>query len=332
MVAYLLKFDASEGFNQIIDFLNESSIKYALTVNLNIYVSCIKQFWTTFTVKKVNDVMRLQALVDKKKVMITEASISDALHLDDAKALPKYTSPALTQVGDLSTHTTKYTSPALTQKVFNNIRWVCKGFSRVETPLFKGMIVEQQVAEGDADEVHGEDVNATGVGTEGVVSATDDVVPTINEEPSILSPTPPTPPPQPSQDIPLTSKMIADMDVYTDVVLEETKDVVDDIVKDVQDADVEETTPLALKAPVVDYEIHNENNRPYYKIKRANDSQQLYLSFLSLHKNVDRENLEALWRSIKERFATTKPKNLFDDFLLITLEEMFKKPDIHAQI
>nr|GEZ17490.1 hypothetical protein [Tanacetum cinerariifolium] len=68
------------------------------------------------------------------------------------------------------------------------------------------MIVEQQVAEGDADEVHGEDVNATGVGTEGVVSATDDVVPTINKEPSILSPTPPTPPPQPSQDIPLTSK------------------------------------------------------------------------------------------------------------------------------
>nr|GEX89412.1 hypothetical protein [Tanacetum cinerariifolium] len=93
-----------------------------------------------------------------------------------------------------------------------------------------------------------------------------------------------------------------------------------------------EATPLALKAPVVDHEIHNENNRPYYKIKRDNGSQQLYLSFLSLHRNVDRENLEALWRSVKERFATTKPKNLFDDFLLITLGEMFKKPDIHAQI
>nr|GFA06159.1 hypothetical protein [Tanacetum cinerariifolium] len=58
MVAYLSKSDASEGFNQIINFLNGSSIKYALTVNPNIYVSCIKQFWTTVAVKQVNDVTR----------------------------------------------------------------------------------------------------------------------------------------------------------------------------------------------------------------------------------------------------------------------------------
>nr|GEX44047.1 hypothetical protein [Tanacetum cinerariifolium] len=31
-----------------------------------------------------------------------------------------------------------------------------------------------------------------------------------------------------------------------------------------------EATPLALKVPVVDYEIYTENNKPYYKIKRAN--------------------------------------------------------------
>nr|GEX94339.1 hypothetical protein [Tanacetum cinerariifolium] len=85
MIAYLTKFDASEGFNQIIYFLNGSSIKYALTVNLNIYVSCIKQFWTSVAVKKVNDVMRLQALVDKKKVVIPEATLKDALRLDDAE-------------------------------------------------------------------------------------------------------------------------------------------------------------------------------------------------------------------------------------------------------
>nr|GEX76416.1 hypothetical protein [Tanacetum cinerariifolium] len=87
MIAYLTKSDASEGFNQIIDFLNGSSIKYALTVNPNIYVSCIKQFWTSVAVKKVNDVTRLQALVDKKKVIITESIIRDALHLDDAEGV-----------------------------------------------------------------------------------------------------------------------------------------------------------------------------------------------------------------------------------------------------
>nr|GEY08822.1 hypothetical protein [Tanacetum cinerariifolium] len=87
MVAYLTKSDASEGFNQIINFLNGSSIKYALTVNPNIYVSCIKQFWTTVAVKKVNDVIRLQALVDKKKVVVMEATIRDALCLDDAEGV-----------------------------------------------------------------------------------------------------------------------------------------------------------------------------------------------------------------------------------------------------
>nr|GEU78071.1 reverse transcriptase domain-containing protein [Tanacetum cinerariifolium] len=91
-----------------------------------------------------------------------------------------------------------------------------------------------------------------------------------------------------------------------------------------------EATPLALKVPVVDYKIYNEHNKPYFKIKRADGSHQLYLSFLSMLRNFDREDLEALWRLIKERFATTKPKNFSDDFLLITLGAMFEKPDIHA--
>nr|GEU35107.1 uncharacterized mitochondrial protein AtMg00810-like [Tanacetum cinerariifolium] len=49
------------------------------------------------------------------------------------------------QVDDLSSHNTKYTSPALTHKVFANIRRIGKGFSRVETPLFDAMLVQQQV-------------------------------------------------------------------------------------------------------------------------------------------------------------------------------------------
>nr|GEV97185.1 hypothetical protein [Tanacetum cinerariifolium] len=64
-----------------------SYIKYALTINPHIYVSCIKQFWNIVVVKQSNDVTRLQALVDKKKVMITEATIRDALRLDDAEGV-----------------------------------------------------------------------------------------------------------------------------------------------------------------------------------------------------------------------------------------------------
>nr|GEV54464.1 hypothetical protein [Tanacetum cinerariifolium] len=87
MIAYLTKSDASEGFNQIIDFFNASSIQYALTVNPNIYVSCIKQFWSSVSVKKVNDVMRIQALIDRKKVIITEATVRKALRLGDVESI-----------------------------------------------------------------------------------------------------------------------------------------------------------------------------------------------------------------------------------------------------
>nr|GEW14383.1 hypothetical protein [Tanacetum cinerariifolium] len=55
-----------------------------------------------------------------------------------------------------------------------------------------------------------------------------------------------------------------------------------------------EATPLALKVPVVDNEIYLENNKPFYMIIRADGSHQLFLSFLSLLRNFDREDLEML--------------------------------------
>nr|GEV19937.1 hypothetical protein [Tanacetum cinerariifolium] len=260
----------------------------------------VPPFWTTVAVKKVNDVIRLQALVDKKKVVVTEATIPEVLRLDDAEGvecLPneeifvelarmgykkpstklifykaffssqwkflihtilqcmsakrtswnefsssmasaiiclssgrnfnfsKYIFDSLVrnvdspskfymyprflqliikkQVVDVLTHTTKYTSLALTQKVFANMKRVGKGFFGVDTPFFEGMLVAQEVEEGDENV---ENVNA-GDAVEGDVSAAHNVeVPTADEEPFIPSPTPPTPPPQPSHDIPSTSQ------------------------------------------------------------------------------------------------------------------------------
>nr|GEV02610.1 hypothetical protein [Tanacetum cinerariifolium] len=73
-------------------------------------------------------------------------------------------------------------------------------------------------------------------------------------------------------------------------------------------------------------------NKPCYKIIRADDTHQLYVSFLSLLKIFDREDLEALWSLVKEIFSTTKPNNVSDDFLIVTLRAMFEKPNIHAKI
>nr|GEX13113.1 hypothetical protein [Tanacetum cinerariifolium] len=100
-----------------------------------------------------------------------------------------------------------------------------------------------------------------------------------------------------------------------------------EIVHDEDDGVYTEATPLARKVPVMDYHIIHLNNKPRYKIIRADGTHQLYVSFITLLKNFDREDLESLWSIVKERFSTSKPNNVFNDYLLTTLRAMFGRPD-----
>nr|GEX42612.1 hypothetical protein [Tanacetum cinerariifolium] len=100
-----------------------------------------------------------------------------------------------------------------------------------------------------------------------------------------------------------------------------------EVVDDEDDDVFTEATPLARKVPVVDYQIVLINNKPRFKIIKADETHQLYISFITLLKNFDREDLEDLWRIVKERFSTSKPTNFFDEYLLTTLKIMFEKPD-----
>nr|GEZ49145.1 hypothetical protein [Tanacetum cinerariifolium] len=68
-------------------FLSGSYINHALTVNPHVYISCIKQFWNTAMVKRSGDVTRLQALVDKKRIVITEEVVREILQLNDAEGV-----------------------------------------------------------------------------------------------------------------------------------------------------------------------------------------------------------------------------------------------------
>nr|GEU52703.1 hypothetical protein [Tanacetum cinerariifolium] len=86
------------------------------------------------------------------------------------------------RVSDLSSHTTKYTSPALTQKVFTNMRRVRKGFSRVDTPLFTGMLVHSQAQDMEDAAEDEDDINE------------------VSAEPTPPLPTHATPPPPPQQE------------------------------------------------------------------------------------------------------------------------------------
>nr|GFD00236.1 hypothetical protein [Tanacetum cinerariifolium] len=136
--------------------------------------------------------VKLQSLIERKKMIVTEDIIRQALRLDDADgidclpneeifaklALMGYEKPLVrnvdspskflmypqfaqvminAQVDDLSSHNAKYTSPALTQKVFTNIRRIGKGFLGVETLLFDAMLVPLQVQDNVAEVEEDED-------------------------------------------------------------------------------------------------------------------------------------------------------------------------------
>nr|GFA17329.1 hypothetical protein [Tanacetum cinerariifolium] len=569
LIAYLEKPAESEGFKLILDFLNGSSVRYALTASPTICTSCIKQFWSTAKVKIVNDKVRVEALIDGNRVNIKESSIRRALKLDDEEGISclandeiftalanmvlkpppginlaalwhqqssifpqtrSLTSPVDHQLGDMSHHQDIYDNPSLSKKVFTNMKMVGTGFSRVITPLFENMLVPA---------------------AEEVGQAQDDV--SIPAEPSTSKPykkhkskkqhliAPKVPYPEPSQEhqlpspstdlIPdadkdrlklqelmdlctrlsnkdideeepaeveevlevviasklMTEETAASVIVHTEVkpngkgkgiLIEELKplkcqaqieqgeafarqleaelnaninwnNVIDQVKRSewqnnkmmryqalkrkplteararknmmihlkkmagfkmnffkgmtysdirplfqkhynsiqyflekveeevtVQEKEIKEegnkrqgeslkqkiakkqrmdeeaeelkrhlqimanddddvyteATPLASKVSVVDYQIHHENNKPYYKIIRADGTYKLFLSFIILLKNFDREDLKTLWKLVKERFETIEPKNFSDDFLLNILTIMFEKPNVEANV
>nr|GEV36464.1 putative ribonuclease H-like domain-containing protein [Tanacetum cinerariifolium] len=163
----------SDGFEQIVDFLNANQIKYALTMSPTIYTSCIKQFWTTLKIKTVNDDVRLQALIDGKKVVITEASIRHDLKLNDVEGTSYLTNAMifeeLARMGAKTTLWNEFSSTmasaiiciANNQKfnfskyILDNLKKnleagvpfymfprVGTGFSEAVTPLFNKMMVQ----------------------------------------------------------------------------------------------------------------------------------------------------------------------------------------------
>nr|GFA18555.1 hypothetical protein [Tanacetum cinerariifolium] len=100
-----------------------------------------------------------------------------------------------------------------------------------------------------------------------------------------------------------------------------------EVVEDEDDDVFFEATPLTQKVPVVYYQIVLIDNKPRYKIIKADDTRQLYISFTTLLKNIDREDLETLWRIVRDRFSTSKPTNFLNEYLLLTLKTMFEEPD-----
>nr|GEZ86654.1 hypothetical protein [Tanacetum cinerariifolium] len=64
---------------------------------------------------------------------------------------------------------------------------------------------------------------------------------------------------------------------------------------------------LQVKYCIIDWEIHTEGSRTYWKIIRVGGITEAYQSFEDMLKGFDREDLVALWNLVKEKFSPAVP-------------------------
>nr|GEZ82751.1 hypothetical protein [Tanacetum cinerariifolium] len=82
-----------------------------------------------------------------------------------------------------------------------------------------------------------------------------------------------------------------------------------------------DATPLVVKSPkIVDWKIHKEGKKRYYQIIRADGKSQMYSVFSQMLKSFDMEDLEDLYKLVKAKYESTRPK---EDLDLLLLEKRY---------
>nr|GEX96356.1 hypothetical protein [Tanacetum cinerariifolium] len=87
MIAILEKTEHNIDFHQIVDFLEASHIRYALTISPTVYVSHIRQFWSTARIETMNEEIKILATVDGKPRTISESLLRRHLKLNDEEGI-----------------------------------------------------------------------------------------------------------------------------------------------------------------------------------------------------------------------------------------------------
>nr|GEZ90582.1 hypothetical protein [Tanacetum cinerariifolium] len=71
--------------------------------------------------------------------------------------------------------------------------------------------------------------------------------------------------------------------------------------------------PLVVKPPsIVDWKIHKEGKKNYYKIIRADGSSKVYLVFSHTLKRFDRVDVKTLWKLVKAKHGSTRPEEDYE--------------------
>nr|GEY31277.1 ribonuclease H-like domain-containing protein [Tanacetum cinerariifolium] len=87
MVAILEKGEHNIDFYPMVDFVEASSLRYALTFKPPIYVSHIRQFWSTARIETAEEGTKILATVDGILQTVTESSLRRNLKLQDEEGI-----------------------------------------------------------------------------------------------------------------------------------------------------------------------------------------------------------------------------------------------------
>ncbi|GJT80820.1 hypothetical protein Tco_1055162 [Tanacetum coccineum] len=90
--------------------------------------------------------------------------------------------------------------------------------------------------------------------------------------------------------------------------------------------------PLATRPPIiVDWKLIKEGKMGYFQIIRAGGSSKRYSSMIQMFQNIDKEDLETLWKLVKAKHGLTRPEEAYERVLWGDLKVMFEL-DVESEV
>ncbi|GJV83016.1 putative ribonuclease H-like domain-containing protein [Tanacetum coccineum] len=104
-----------------------------------------------------------------------------------------------------------------------------------------------------------------------------------------------------------------------------------EIVQDEEEISID-VIPLATKPPmIVEYKIVKEGQKGFYHLIRADGSSKRYSSMIRMLQGIDREDLETLWKLVKEKHGINRLVDEYERVLWGDIKVMFE-PDIKSEV
>nr|GEW39938.1 hypothetical protein [Tanacetum cinerariifolium] len=88
---------------------------------------------------------------------------------------------------------------------------------------------------------------------------------------------------------------------------------------------------LQVKHPIIDWEVHTEGQRAYWKITRLGGSSGSYQFFTDLLKHLDKDDLNQLWSLVKETLSKRPSTSNKEMELWVELSRLYE-PNVEDQL